>query len=352
MGHAIAFDASGQAAAAYAPEDGIGWHQLGRPIPDEYRHDPDKMAEIAGVDYTVEKRECYYRLDDGTYVPAPGKDVVVRSDTQEFFSVVSDTKYNVIGRHGRDLIAAFEEDLRANRVSISHICALNNGADIVVSAKLPIQKTVGAKHLNDSIQYYITLMTGFAGHSTQAMKTEVRALCANTRAQALNRAKENGTLRNIRASTRIQAGDLRDLIESAQQEIETDAVIYDALANASMSPDQVMRYFADVLEINVEDLGRTDKQGKKLISTKSENIIKALSAAYIRAPGAQEAHGSAWGMLNAVTYYATHEKTVRDTTGSGEEATRIASNLFGDAATMKRRAYELAQQYAGIKVAA
>jgi len=57
-----------------------------------------------------------------------------------------------------------------------------------------------------------------------------------------------------------------------------------------------------------------------------------------------------WGALNAVTYYATHAKTVRDTSGSGAAAARYASNLDGDAAALKARALVLANSL--VKVAA
>jgi hypothetical protein len=58
------------------------------------------------------------------------------------------------------------------------------------------------------------------------------------------------------------------------------------------------------------------------------------------------ASGTLWGALNAVTYYATHQKTVRDTSGTGTEAARVASNLDGDAAKLKLKALAVAQQFA------
>lgn len=57
------------------------------------------------------------------------------------------------------------------------------------------------------------------------------------------------------------------------------------------------------------------------------------------------AQGTAWGALNAVTYYATHVKGVRDSFGVGEGAARAASNLDGDAAVLKNRALMLAAAY-------
>jgi hypothetical protein len=71
-------------------------------------------------------------------------------------------------------------------------------------------------------------------------------------------------------------------------------------------------------------------------------MLTALKNAYVNAPGAAIAHGSMWGALNAVTYYGTHEKTVRDTAKDGDDAARTASNMFGDAGRLKARAQMLA----------
>jgi hypothetical protein len=116
----------------------------------------------------------------------------------------------------------------------------------------------------------------------------------------------------------------------------------------------VVQYFADVLEIDIAELNAVDpRTGKRVISTKSQNMLNALAVAYKNAPGAAMASGTVWGALNAVTHYATHDKTVRDTSDSGTDAARVASNLFGDAARLKARALMLAKQYANrVKLAA
>lgn len=77
----------------------------------------------------------------------------------------------------------------------------------------------------------------------------------------------------------------------------------------------------------------------------SASIALTAIDTHTKAPGAELSPGSVWAALNAVTFYATHVKTCRDTSGSGVEATRYASNLDGDAATMKVRALLLALSF-------
>ena len=104
----------------------------------------------------------------------------------------------------------------------------------------------------------------------------------------------------------------------------------------------VDRYFCDVLEINPSQLDHVQPDGKPVVSTKSKNMLAALQSAYQSAPGSEAGHGTVWGALNAVTYYATFQKTVRDTSGTGTYTARFASNIEGDSSAMKARAFLLA----------
>lgn len=189
----------------------------------------------------------------------------------------------------------------------------------------------------------MTLSTGWdRKNGTKKTRGTVRVVCANTLAYSIAEATKSGKLRSISAATRLEAGTLKALVEGALNDMAAQARTFDALANTRLTDEQVGRYFADVLEINFEDLGRVQPNGNPLVSAKARNQLGELTRAYGNAPGATLAAGSAWGALNAVTYYATHIKGVRDTSGSGTEAARFASNLDGDAAGLKARALQLA----------
>jgi hypothetical protein len=126
--------------------------------------------------------------------------------------------------------------------------------------------------------------------------------------------------------------------------------VFEDMANTRVDAITLARYFGDVLAIDIGQLNQVLPDGRPAISTKSKNMLTALSAAYDDAPGSKWAHGNVWGALNAVTYYATHAKTCRDTSGSGQAAARYASNMDGDASALKRRAFALAANM--MKVAA
>lgn len=327
--------------AIFSKKEGAGWTGLGLEIPDDAKTDPRKLAELLGATWTVKTREAYYKTEEGQYALINGSAVQVRSDNGQVLSITSDTRYHVDHRHPLQVFGAFRDQLTAEKLEISHAAVLRGGQIIAVSALLPETDKLGGK---DLLRHYVTLSTGFdKKHGTKCTLGTVRVVCANTLAWSISDATAKGELKTIRASSRLSELTLPEMVQTAGHWRKAVVKEYDALANKKMTDAAVSKYFADVLEIKIEDLGKVDKSGKNLIATKSENMLKALASAYKNAPGAVSASGSAWGALNAVTYYATHEKTCRDSFGDGADSARVASNMFGDSARLKARALELLQ---------
>jgi phage/plasmid-like protein (TIGR03299 family) len=335
--------------AIFSAREGAGWTGLGQVIPAEFAKDPRKIAELVGAMYTVEKRDCYYKGADDFQL-LPNRQVLVRSDTGRALEVVSENRYYVENRQPVDIFEAFRDELAANHLEISHAAVLRGGSQIAVCAYLPtaLDITVGK---SDVVKNYVTLSTGYDGkHGTKATKGTIRVVCANTLAASIAAAtRGDGKIQTIRASTQILETDtLSKLLKHIDTVIESERRTFNALANTALSSDQVSRYFADVLEINIDDLGKFKSDGRtKLVSTKAENMLRELASAYNSAPGAGSAAGTAWGALNAVTYYATHVKTTRDMYQADPDsapAARSASNLNGDAAKLKLRALQMAAQ--------
>lgn len=327
--------------AIFSADEGAGWTGLGQVIPAAISKDPDAMAALCGANFEVLKRPCYYKDTAGQFRAAEGRDVLIRSDNGAMLEVVSDNRYHVEHRQPRDIFAAFRDQLHGHGLSISHAATLRGGSYIAVCARLPdADISVGA---GDKVKTYLTLSTGYdKKNGTKKTVGGVRVVCMNTLQYSIREAIEAGKLATIRASTRLEETTLAEFLKAAFAAVDDQKRTYDALANTRISDADIRRYFADVLEIDAAQLGVVSASGKKLISTKSENMLATLAAAYGNAPGAAMATGTLWGAVNAVTYYATHQKTVRDTCGDGAESARVASNLYGDAAKLKSRALELA----------
>jgi hypothetical protein len=376
--------------AAFSEREGAGWHGMGKPIPAEIKSDANKIAEFLGATYRVGPAPIYVKNGAGVYVPVSGYAAQVRDDSGAVMSVTSDNRYFTENRQPRDIIAAFADEFRANRAELSHAFIGKGGRMVVVSALLdPEFDLVIGK--GDRIRRYTTLSTGYDNRNgTVATEGEERVVCNNTWTWNIQDAKNGkaGTkLAGISASQKLAAGQLQQLIKAVvaggtdggafetvqdntvkayASEIQTSSVAkvieriaarakleqrtYDEMANARLGSADVARYFADVLGVNIADLDKTHPDGRKMVSQKMQNLMQKLTADYHNAPGSTLAGDTVWGAFNAVTYYATHQKPVRDTAGDGEHIARVHSNMFGDAKALKQRALQLA--LARVKVAA
>jgi len=317
---------------AYSTDEGKGWHGLGNPIPADAAKDPHRIAALAGATFRVEKRECFYSNPDGSYTQAPNRSVLVRSDNNAMIEVTSSSSYHVANRQPVDIFAAFRDHLAEESLSISHASVLRGGAIIVACAKLnDASFQVGR---GDPVNHYLTLTTGYdTAHGTKAMLGSIRVVCANTLQSATSQANANGRATTLKASQRFEHDTLTGIVANIGDILAAERAKFERLANAPMTDADVMRTFADVLDI---DISRPDS-----ISTRARNMLSHLVASYNHAPGSDIARGTAWGALNAVTHYATHVKTVRDTKSDGNDSARLASNLFGDSAKVKARALEI-----------
>jgi hypothetical protein len=313
-------------------------------------------------------------LPDGTYQVIPDRAAIVRNDTNHVTGIASDTRYAVDYRQPVDIFEAFRDQLAANNLSISHAAILAKGARVAVCAMLPQDHSfsVGAND-GDRVDQYLTLSTGYDGkHGTRRSTGCIRVVCENTLEFSIGDAMQKGKLRSITASQKLEADTLSKMVAGLAGDVEragdTGAKgiagivaraakaaklqrdTFNAMANQSISAVDLARFFGDVLQIDIGQLNQVSAHGRAVISTKSKNMLSALAAAYDTAPGSKWAHGNVWGALNAVTYYATHAKTCRDTHGAGASAARYASNLDGDAAALKVRALVLANSL--VRVAA
>jgi hypothetical protein len=349
--------------AVYSAQEGAGWTGLGQVIPENEATNPAAIAARCGATYSVIQRPVYIQLPDGTYAVIPDKAATVRNDTHHVMGIVSDTRYNTEYRQPVDIFEAFRDQLASANLTISHAAILSKGARVAVCALLPPDHsfTVGGEY--DRVDQYLTLATGYDGkHGTRRMTGSIRVVCANTLAYATGDALSAGKLRGIAASQKLdpdtlarmvagmagdveRAGDGKGLagtIAQAARAARAQRDAFNNMANLSISAADLARYFGNVLEIDISQLNQVQADGRPVISTKSKNMLSALAAAYDTAPGSKWAHGNVWGALNAVTYYATHAKTCRDTSGAGAAAARYASNLDGDSAALKARALVLA----------
>lgn len=346
MAHEID-NSKGFDAFVFGQTDGAAWHTLGRPIPAEIAKDPAAIAALCGADYTVAKFPVSYTHGGKTY-EVPNREAVVRMDTMETLEVMSGNKYKV--PQPVEYFETFRDALAKSHLEISSAAVLKGGRIVMVCARL---SDSGISVLEtDPLEYYACIGGGYDGKLSHfGFLSALRPVCWNTLSANLGKTSRGKTLFKMPHSAAYDGDVLAAAIGLAGPEIKVQAAVFNKLASKRMDKESVAQYFCRVLDINPEHVNAYDKTGKPLLSTKLRNQLNALADAYLNGPGAtlETAAGTAWGALNAVTYYADHASLIRDTTQDGEDASRMASAQFGNGAALKSRALDMAMAAAEIK---
>jgi len=179
-------------------------------------------------------------------------------------------------------------------------------------------------------------------------------VCNNTLSWNLSNTDRNNRQWRTTHAQKFVPGMLKGAIGMLGAALKVQADVYNALAQRKVSDDEAAAFFCALMDVNPADLGKTDKTGKKIVSTRSENQLRELANAFRNSPGAglKSADGTAYGLLNAVTYYADHKAQTRDTMDEGAGRSRAASAMVGNGASLKRKALKQAAQLADVALAA
>jgi phage/plasmid-like protein (TIGR03299 family) len=193
---------------------------------------------------------------------------------------------------------------------------LRGGSRAFLQLRAPVRSIDGIEARSN-----VSIFNGFDGSMAFiAGFSDTIVVCKNTLAMASTDARAGLTLKHT--------SKVHERIETATRLIEAARKYTGALDNAilkmcgrKMSTDQWMGLVQTLIS------GTKGADGKVTVSGKAETARAALLAAYTKAPGAMP--GTAWGALQATTYYATHVQPVRMTSGRSEAEARAESAWWG-----------------------
>lgn len=346
MAHLID-DSNGRPAFAYDAEEGGAWHGLGQAIPAEIAKDPRRIAEIVGAAYGVHKTPAMFQRMDASVSAVPNRQVLYRDDTGAALEVLSDNRYKIV--QPVEYFEAFRDSLAANNLRISSAGVLKGGRIVFVNAKFT---DGGFAVLGiDRIDSYVCMGGGYDGTmSSFGYLSDFRTVCWNTLSANLSAKKQGGQLFKVPHTAAFDGRVLGAALGLAGQELRVRAEVFNTLAGYRMTREAVIKYFADVLEIDQAKIGQFDVKGKSLLSARLTNQLESLADAYLNGPGATlaSASGTLWGALNAVTHHVDHLASSRDSYADGSSKSRFASAQFGSGASVKRDALQAAMSLAGI----
>lgn len=296
------------------------WHGLGNQV------DPsvsiEEMLVAAGLDWTVEPHEAFIEVD-GKKV-AIGRKAFVRSSDAKIMTV-SGLGWTPV--QNAEILEFFREYTAAGGATLETAGSLRGGKIVWGLAKIAADFKING----DRTQGYVMLSGSHeVGRATTARATGIRVVCANTMAQA---ERDIATY----SQTHSRAFDVeaaRATIELANQKMVALGNEAKALAALKMDTYDSVAFLSQFFA-PVED--ETEKQKVKRVKAYLSDEVKMplrlgkAVEALTDAPGATP--GTAWGVWNAITYWADHE-------AGRETDARLYRSWFGKNARLKRDAYK------------
>lgn len=306
---------TGKAAMAYAGQR--PWHNLGTEL-----QDGAGLAEwiqAAGLDWEALPADVAYTTSQGDTRKMPGRKVLHRSDTGAPLSVVSD---RYIAFQPREVLGYFDQLAKQMGFKLKTAGALKGGARVWGMAESP----EGFDMEGDVTSRNLLLTTTYDGTgATLATPTAVRVVCNNT----LNMALCGATPISVSHRQQVTGDELSrklHLVESWEKYQEMVRRLSDRFIPEPM-PLLVQAYYNEDEVAAKTRLAGEDRGVKR--------FVDRLQATLANAPGADFHMGSAYALLNAVTYDVDHGRPAR----SDEQ--RMLSATGGEGARVKSRLMDL-----------
>lgn len=328
-----------------------------------------EMLSSCGGDFTVEKRQVSYAVEDTTATPigmnSDGSPVypimqvplnshaAVRSDTGEHLSDKTISDGYVILQN-REMIDIADEICGKRKLNYEFMTLLQGGRGLAVQVDCPdLVKDLniggGASGLN---RCRLTLVDWHDGTGALRMYFSIiRMHCANV-LPALGRSFIEGKRRNNfgffsikhtkNMSERIEAA--VSTLNVAASNVSDTAELMRKLANVKCDSADRMKFFKVIANPEGKDERDMSKRAKTMYETRMEKLIEASNNPVNLVDGYSD---SWYEVLQAATYYGSHGQTVRGSDKSDDEKRYTSTNL-GSGAINNIRSMELALSMSGI----
>ena len=294
------------------------WHGLGKVLPDSTRLSVEEGLVAAGLDWQVDLVPLEISGHDedkhasmiGQRVPSMA---TVRQQDQSVLGVVG-MRYNVL--QNVEAFRWFQPFLDANEATLHTAGSLHGGKRIWVLAKLNRQAIEVEE--GDTIEKFLLLSNSHDGSaSVRVGFCPIRVVCANTLAMG----HKAGQLLRLRHTSSLQAtlNEVRDIVNTANQQFEATAEQYRALAARPISPADVGKYVRQVV-LDVPADTPYDN-----LSTRKANVLQDVIDRYHSPIGGQYISNRPtwWKAYNAVTEHLSYAAGRNDNT-------RLKSLWYGD----------------------
>ncbi|MBV5330262.1 MAG: DUF932 domain-containing protein [Chlorobium sp.] len=312
-------ESTGEPAMAYVGQE--PWHKLGKKLKEN--DSIERWIEAACLDWQILRQPvCYHYKDKMREVD--GRHVLIRSDTGTPLSIVSDS-YCIV--QPKEVIEFYRSLVAGSAFTLETAGALDEGRKIWGMARSKNSCEILQK---DRIDAFLLLASSCdKSLATTVAFTSVRVVCQNTLGFAMEDVKGKPATKclKIAHNTRFDWAEAKkklNLIDDAWSEFSRKVEL---LAGVEVKKNEVDKFF--------ESLFLNGNKDDEKLSSKAIIEIQNLSSAFVNGQGQQlpTAKDTAWGLVNAVTYYVDHQRK------SKNQGERLDSAWFGTGALLKDKAW-------------
>lgn len=279
------------------------------------------LINAAGLDWEVEARPVYYKNDQGFFVEVPGAKEVVRTVDGKAMGTVTD-RYKIVQNNDA---FRFVENLFDHDVQFIRGGSFRGGKSTWLEAKLPDTYKI----LGDDVDQYLVFKNSHDGKgSILAMIVPTRIICSN----ALNYALSNAS----RVWRCMHASTVSERLEEARNILLHTQTYMGALAEEAESLQKMA--FTNTEMVNmVNTLLPYGKQATERQRATVDDNRNKLMMVLNNKEDIQQYGNTAYKFLNAVSDFATHAESRRNTSTVNE---RLFENTISGNPLIDR-AYEL-----------
>ena len=265
------------------------WHFLGVRV--EEAPNSREALHLAGLDWTVDSRPVY----DELIREIPGYKANVRSSDNKTLGIVTN-RYKIVQN-----TEAFEftDNLIGGDVHYETAGSLQGGKRIWLLAKLPSRVVVG-----DEVDPYLCFTNSHDGTgSIRACMTPVRVVCNNTLNLAFRTTKRQWSTKHV-GDIEAKMAEARSVLRFADEYMEARGFHAEKLAKTKVSPADLNAVLDEMFPVKEDD-----SECKKRNAARAKEEIMVC----YYAPDLANFLGTAWGAVNAISDFATHNQPRRNT---------------------------------------
>ncbi len=314
----------------------VPWHGIGEILKDYPTITEAITASGLNWDVSIEGMEA---VMGNNIIKVPDNFAVVREDTKTVIGVVGN-RYEPY--QNSEMWGFIDDFQKQSGVKLETAGSLKNGRTTWVLAKNGSMEHVK----NDKIDEFFLFRNSFDGSTPiSVMFTNIRVVCNNTLTAAIRGARNVYNVRHT-ASAADQIKEVQKALALRSKYKTAVDVSFDLLVKYGMDATESENFLKEIIFpepkgitqkiVKGEVVNEIGEATQRAHTTRNNNITDIMelieTGAGADIPGVR---GTGYGMYNALTEWADHEKSIRVMGGRNEAEVRFENVFFGTASKFK-----------------